>query len=193
VVAGADKVTLSPSGNTATITSRNASAFREVGIQVTVNGVPSNIFRITVRAPHRLVLNQNFVHMADATWGYETHIHYRIEDQFTDLLPSSVDINEQWTTGVVADSPGMDWRRGSEGAAVVSPADWFDRIQGETSTHTPTPRNPCSPLCNTAVYHWGGQWFVGSSTIGSGRRVQTNTWQKFTDHAEHTNRVSPAP
>lgn len=192
VVSGADKVTVAPSGNTLRVTGANASTLREVGIQVTVNGVGSRTFNLSVRAPHRLVFINN-AHNADATWGYETHVHYRIEDQFSDVLPAAVPINEQWTTGVVADFAGMDWRRGAEGAATVGPADWIDRIQGETAGHTPPPQNPCSPLCNMAVYHWGGQWFVGSSTIGRGRRVQTNTWQKYTDHAEHTNRVSPAP
>lgn len=193
VVSGADKVTVSPSGNTLSVTGANASAFREVGVQVTVNGVASRAFNLSVRAPHRLVLTRDFVQNADATWGYETQVHYRIEDQFTDLLPANVPLNEQWTTGVVADFAGMNWRRGAEGGATVAPADWFDRIQGETAGHVPAPRSPCSPLCNTAVYHWGGQWFVGSSVIGRGRRVQTNTWQKYTDHAEHTGRVSPAP
>ncbi|HEX8282831.1 MAG TPA: hypothetical protein VF588_05730 [Pyrinomonadaceae bacterium] len=194
VVAGSDKVTLSNfNNNTVTVTGRNASTFREVGIQVTVNGATSPTFRLSVRAPHRLVLTRDFVQRADATWGYDTEIHYRIEDQFTDVLPSNVPLNEHFTTGIVADFAGMDWRRGAEGGAVVNPTDWFDHIQGETAGHNPAPRNPCSPLCNTAVYHWDGEWFIGSTSIGVGRRVQTNTWQKFTDHAEHTNRTSPAP
>lgn len=194
VVAGSDKVTLSnASNNTIRVTGRNPSAFREVGVQVTVNGVTSQTFRLSVRAPHRLVLTRDFVQRADATWGYDTEIHYRIEDQFTDVLPSNVPLNEHFTTGIVADYAGMDWRRGAEGGAVVNPSDWYDHIQGETAGHTPAPRNPCSPLCNTAVYHWDGEWFIGSATIGVGRRVQTNRWQKFTDHSEHTNRNSPAP
>ncbi|MBV9926418.1 MAG: hypothetical protein JOZ96_15475 [Acidobacteria bacterium] len=160
---------------------------------MTANGATSDTFHLSVRAPHRLVLNSNFVQSADATWGYDTEIHYRIEDQFTDVLPSAVPINEQWTSGIITDFSGMDWRRGAAQGATVGASDWYDHIQGETSTHTPTPRGPCSPLCNTAVYHWNGEWYVGSTVIGSGRRVQTNTWQKFTDHSEHTNRVSPAP
>lgn len=195
LVSGNDKVVLTNFvNNTVRVTGTNQSTFREVGIRVNVDGVDSAVYRLSVRAPHRLVLIQDFVHAADATWGYNTSIHYRIEDQFTDVLPSDVAINEQWTTGLVADFAGMNWGRGPEGWATVGPTNWRDYIEGERAGHTPAPRNPCTPsLCNTAVYHWGGQWFVGSPTIGSGRRVQTNTWQKYTDHAEHTNRVSPAP
>ncbi|MCA1568136.1 MAG: hypothetical protein LC803_21325 [Acidobacteria bacterium] len=194
VVSGADKVTVSPSGNTISVTGANASAFQEVGVQVTVNGVSSRPFKLSVRAPHRLVLNSNFDHSAHGTLGYLTRIHYRIEDQFTDLLPTSVGINEQFTTGVINDYPGTNWVRGPEGGATVSPVDWADAITGQDmSTSIPPSTAPCSPLCSTRVHHFNGGWFVGSEVVGRGRRVQTNTWQRFTDHAEHTNRVSPAP
>ena len=194
VVSGSDKVSVSPSGNMLSVTSANASAFQEVGVRVTVNGVASRTFKLTVRAPHRLVLNSNFSHSAHATMGYQTLIEYRIEDQFTDVLPAAVGINEQFTTGEIDDFTGNNWSRGPAGGANVSPAGWFDVITGQSiSTSFPTATNPCSPLCNTKVHHFDGEWYVGSTTVGRGRRVQTNTWQRFTDHAEHTNRVSPAP
>jgi hypothetical protein len=43
------------------------------------------------------------------------------------------------------------------------------------------------------VDHWTGTWGIGSGTPGAGVTVQTNTWQRFQDHARHTNIVSPTP
>jgi len=56
------------------------------------------------------------------------------------------------------------------------------------------PQNPQTQLGTTAVYHWDGEWSVGSAdpSGGKGVRVQTNTWQKYQDHARHRNIVSPA-
>lgn len=142
-------------------------------------------YRVTVLAPTSLT-HINNVDNADATWGYSCEIHYSIKDQFGTILPHNVPINEQWTSGITADSAGMDWRRGAEGSATVSPTNWFDHIQGETSTHTPTPVSPAHASAGTAVYHWTGDWRVGSLTIGSGRRVISVTWQKNRGHARHT-------
>ena len=195
IVSGADKVTLSANGNTATVTGTTPSSFREVGIRVTADGAASDTYDITVRAPHRLVLIRDFQHFANTGLWYETHISYRIEDQFTDVLPTNVHINEDFTTAAIDDFAGHDWNRTiNEGAALIAPSSWFDRITGpDNNPVNPQPRSPCSPLCNTKVYHWNGGWYVGSSTIGRGVRVQTNTWVRYTDHAEHTSRTSPAP
>ena len=141
-------------------------------------------YRMTVRAPNTLVHGVD-VCSADATWGYDCQIHYSIQDNVGDTLPRDVPINERFTAAPTADSPGMDWRRGAEGAALVNPADWFDHIQGETAGHTPAPVGPGDPGANDAVYHWPGDWRVGSLTIGSGRLVATVTWQKYRGHAEH--------
>jgi hypothetical protein len=50
--------------------------------------------------------------------------------------------------------------------------------------------------CNephAAVQHWGQEWRVGSTTHGMGKRVQTDTLQKYTEKADHTVITSPAP
>ena len=142
-------------------------------------------YRLTVRAPTSLHHLRN-IDVADPTWGYDTQIHYSIRDQFGTQLPRNVPINEDFTSGITADTAGMDWRRGAEGSATVSPADWFDHIQGETAGHTPTPVGPAHADAGTAVYHWRGEWNVGSLTIGSGRHVATVTWQKNRGFARHT-------
>ncbi|MEK6320393.1 MAG: hypothetical protein AABN33_01790 [Acidobacteriota bacterium] len=202
VVAGTDKVNFSNAAdsittgtNQATVVSTGASAFHEVKIRVTVNGISSAKFMLSVRAPYRLVLNQDFIHGFDQTYGYMTEIHYHIEDQFMDFLPSDVPINEQFGA-VVNDYSGTNWRVGIPRGVLVGPMDWADIIQGEDNITAGIPLStaPCSPsLCNTKVHHWSQDWRVGSTSIGVGVRVQTDTLQKYTDHGSHQNRVSPAP
>jgi hypothetical protein len=204
VVAGTDKVNFSNGAdsittgtNQAIVVSTAASAFHEVKIQVTVNGITSASFRISVRAPYRLVLNQNFLHFFDETYGYLTEAHYRIEDQFTDFLPSDVGVNEVFGAAVNDyHNPETNWRQPAPFGTVVGPMDWADQIFGESNLAAGIPLSsaPCSPtLCNTPVQHWPQEWRVGSTVIGVGVRVQTDTIQKYTDHASVQNRVSPAP
>ncbi len=202
VTAGADKVQFTNNSSTITTTAEttpiqskgpNGSAAKDdVSVTVTVNGVASDPFSLTVLVPNSLKPLSN-VDNVDATFGYLSEIHYAILDQFGRTLPSNVPLNEKFTSALRKDFAGTDWRRGPEGGALVSPANWQDSIQGEASTFTPTPQNPQTPLGSVKVEHWNGQWQIGSATIGSGRRVQTNVWQKYQDHARHTNIVSPAP
>lgn len=142
-------------------------------------------YSLTVRAPGSLNHLRN-TDRADAVWGYDTRIHYSIQDNLGTTLPRNVPINEDFTAAPTADSAGMDWRRGAEGSATVSPADWNDHVQGETAAHTPTPVGPGHADAGTAVYHWPGNWHVGSLTIGSGTNVAAVTWQKNRGFARHT-------
>lgn len=147
--------------------------------------VTSASYRLTVLEP-RTLAHLNTVNAADPVWGYDTEVHYSIRDQFGTDLPRNVPINEQWTGGVVADAAGMDWRRGAEGSATVNPANWFDHIQGETAGHTPAPVGPGHAAAGSAVYHWPGDWRVGSLTIGNGSTVASVTWRKNRGTASHT-------
>jgi hypothetical protein len=184
-------LTLSSATNpTPTVTSAKPSAARrDAWISARHTDVSGNTtaasYRLTVLAPDSLNHLRN-VDNADPTWGYESRIHYSILDQLGDRLPRDVPINEQFTTGLIADFHGMDWRRGAEGSALVNPADWNDRIQGETAGHTPPPVNPAHADAAVAVYHWDGDWRVGSLTIGDGRLVSSVTWQKNRGFARHT-------
>lgn len=142
-------------------------------------------YNLTVRAPASLMHLRN-VDAADATWGYDTEIHYAIKDNLGVILPRNVAINEDFTAAPTADSAGMDWRVGGEGAVTVAPTDWYDHIQGETAGHTPAPVGPTHASAGVAVYHWPGNWHVGSLTIGSGTNVKNVTWQKNRGYARHT-------
>lgn len=142
-------------------------------------------YNLTVRAPATLMHLRN-VDAADATWGYSTEIHYAIKDNLGTILPRNVEINEDFTAAPTADSAGMDWRRGGEGATTVGPTDWFDHVQGESAGHKPAPVGPTHANAGVAVYHWPGNWHVGSLTIGSGTKVKGVTWQKNRGYARHT-------
>jgi hypothetical protein len=170
----------------------------DVSITVTVNGVSSNPFKMTVRAPFMLLSNPAYPappYGPDSTFVWQIQIEYLVADQFKAPVPSPISINESWTSGIYADYPGENWRRGPAGCYTTpsaTPAAFSDHIQGETTDRSPT------PVYNTqedgaAVYHWGQDWRVGTCTIGSGPRVQGDTLQKYIDHAAHTNIYSPDP
>ncbi len=180
----------SPTDATPTVTTAAASAARnDAWIRIRhsdTSGNPSAAsYRLTILSPASLTHLRD-VDTADAVWGYDCEIHYSIMNQFGIVLPSNVPINEQWTGGIVADFPFMDWRRGAEGAATVNPTDWLDHIQGELAGHFPPPVGPGNLLAGIPVYHWPGDWRVGSLTIGNGSRVISVTWQKNMGYARHT-------
>jgi hypothetical protein len=180
----------SPTDATPTVTAVAASAVvNDAWIRVRhtdASGNPSAAsYRVTILSPRSLNWLMNIC-TSDATWGYDCQIHYSILNQFATVLPRNVPINEQWTSGTVADFPFMDWRPSDEGSAMVDPADWYDHIQGELATHFPTPVGPTHALASIPVYHWTGDWRVGSLTIGDGSLVRSVTWQKYMGYAEHT-------
>jgi hypothetical protein len=189
VISGEAIVTMN--GNTV-ISTAASDEIDDVTIRLTYDGQPICDHQLTVRTPHELEHLQN-LDSADANWGYETRIRYRILDQFGDVLPDDVEVNEQWTGAVVADSAGMDWRRGAEGSNTLSPAAWDDRIQGETAGHVPAPVGPAHADAGVAVYHWPGAWFVGSLSIGNGVQMRSThwndesecVWQKYRGRARH--------
>jgi hypothetical protein len=160
-------------------------------VTATVNSQTSAPFAITSRLPFSLVAG-TIQTSCDSSFGYSTSLNYTIQDQLLTALPSGVPVNENWTTGVVNDFSGTNWRRGSPNFITTTGPGFADTIEGEDLSLPPIP----VPTCNgdsTAVQHWGQEIRVGSLTIGTGYRVQANTLQKYKGHAAHTGIVSPAP
>ncbi len=201
VVAGTDFVNFSNNSDNMT-TSTNQVVVKSTGqsislfdikIRVTVNGVQSLKFALVSKAPNRL----GFVgaeHQPDAARGYRTTIVYQIRDQFGNVLPSVVPLSEFFTTGVIADFAGMNWSPNQPNAITANPQGFSDVMAPPALlTNVPASRPPCIPLCTIMVLHREGSFHVGTLNIGQGLRVQTHTWQFYTDHAEHRNRISPAP
>lgn len=198
VASGSDKISLPTStSSTVQVTGTGQSrAANDASVTVTVGGVTSAPFKLTVRAPYTLGTDPNNpapVYSSDGTYVWSVQIPYRVLDNLLTPMPNPVSINENWTTPVANDYLNTNWRQGAAGCATLGSGGAFaDLIEGETPDRTPTPvYNPQEN--GLAVQHWGQEWRVGTCAIGSGPRVQTDTLQKYTDHAAHTNIVSPAP
>jgi hypothetical protein len=195
ITSGSDKVSFTGNG-TSSITLRSTARSispNDVTVQVTINGRTSDPFQINILAPYSLTFVAEGTTASQAN-GYTTLIQYQIRDQFGSLLPSTVPINENFTTGIINDYPGTNWIRAGDGGTLVSPSGWSDQIAGQpVNGAIPAPSPPCSPYCNVLVHHFNGDWYVGSTIKTKGVKVQTNTWNRFRDHGSHTNVVSPVP
>jgi hypothetical protein len=196
VTQGSSAVSLSSTTGTSITVSSSGSSFSssagDIRITATVGGVTSDPVHLTTHVPNKLV--PGTIDLAcNATFGYESHVNYTIQDQLGVNIPAGVDLNEQWTGGVSSDYAGTNWRRGNEGTTHTSSSSFFDDIQGENFALPPTPIPTCAGTSGTTVEHWGQDWRVGSLTVGQGARVQSDNIQKYIDHAIHTAIVSPNP
>ena len=195
VSSGSDKANLSgQTANKTNVTGKALStASGDVGVTVTAGGATSNPYPITVRGPKTLVAGAT-TDQCNSDYGYDSFLNYTIKDNLSALLLSSIPLSEKWTSAVTNDYTNANWRRG-DAAGYTSPDSTFaDHIQGEALSLPANPTPTCPPpLGSTPVQHWGQEWRVGSSTPGSGARVQTDNIQKYLDHARHTGIVSPAP
>jgi hypothetical protein len=162
--------------------------------------VTSAPFTLNLRKPYELRPN-SIADKSNTTYGYQTQIYYQILDQTGAVLPFPVPMNQHFAPGtLVNDYPGTNWTEptncGSTGACtqLYTPSNWYDLVEGaKTAGSVPTSQSPQSPRGSTPVDHWSGSWGVGGGNPGTGATVQTNTWQRFRDHARHTNIVSPPP
>jgi hypothetical protein len=158
----------------------------------------ANPFILHLRKPYELMPG-SIVDKSNATYGYQSQIYYQTLDQTGAVLPFPVPMNQDF--GSLADDySGTNWAEpkncGTTGVctSLFTPSNWYDLVEGaKTTGSVPLSEKPQSPLGSTAVDHWSGSWGVGNGHPGTGVTVQTNTWQRFRDHARHTNIVSPPP
>lgn len=179
------------------VTSTGQSAkLNDVSITATVNELTSAPFGLTVRAPYALATDSNQrtpVYFSDPTFVWETDIYYQVLDNLFTPMPVTLPLNEYFTTAIIPDYSGTNWNHGDAGCGQMEPdATFHDEIQGEYSYYTPQPVYRTN-WTGVKVIHWGQDWHIGTCTIGSGPRVQSDIIQKWTDHALHTSIVSPAP
>ncbi len=193
ITAGASKITVSSfTGSSINVLSSGtafSSSAGDVKITATAYGQTSNPFSITTRTPN-LSIQGTITLNCDQTYGYLMELDYAIQDQMSAALPSGAPVNENWTTGIVPDYSGTDWRRSDPTGINEAESTFADSIGGEDAAHTP--RATCDGN-STPIQHWGQEWRVGSTTPGFGRRIQTDTLQKYLGHAAHTQIISPAP
>jgi hypothetical protein len=169
---------------------------------VSVNGVDSDPFPLKVRRPFKINplpstgTKPNPDDEGDFVFGYKTKIHYQIEDQLGDVLPSPLPAREVFTTREIDDIPS-NWTIGSNAGysgKPSNPEDFADVITGQNIINGPNPgtQAPCKPnLCDTRVFHFCGYISVGSGVAGKGVMVATLTWQRFRDHARHCDLATP--
>ena len=201
LVAGASKAALqNQSGNTIQLRGTALStAQNDVTVQVGVTFTGGTTYATrtaTVRGPKTLTAGAPD-DSCNSAYGYDSYLNYTIQDNLGALMPSSIPLNEYWTSPVVNEPayPNANWRRQEPPGSLTSTDSTFaDQIGGEyfSLPANPTPTCP-PPLGSTAVQHWGQEWRVGSLTPGRGARVQTDKIQKYLDHARHTNIQTPAP
>lgn len=196
------KVTLGTNGqSTMQVTSAGwSSTVGDVSMTVTVNGIASDAYILTVRGPKTLQAGA-ITDSCDATYAYLSIVDYTIIDNLLSPLPSPVPLNEFWASSPACGSsyPSCNWIRGpATGFTTTSsaPSSFGDHIQGQANGYSPLAVGPsgCSTGVGTAVVQfWGQDWRVGSTSPGVGLRVQTDSLQKYIDHAKHNNIITPYP
>lgn len=161
--AGSDKATFSgQSGNTINLSGQKLSTSTgDVKVKVTVNGVTSWDYAITVGGPYRLVpATPPFLDTQDNDHGFLTYVSYTIQDNLSTALPSVVPLNENWTTGVTWNPPyspqTSNWSRGNPGGfttETATPSGFADHIYGPLLGTNPPP-NPTPTYNNPRVARW---------------------------------------
>jgi hypothetical protein len=202
ITSGADQIRFDDN-STSKVTSSNQVTVKtigfgtnenQVGVRVTVNFVSSDTFSMTTRTPYELELVGAPLTQPDPQRVWRTTIYYRIRDQLTTVLPSDVPANENFTTGFIADYPGMNWPSGPPPGAVVPPGALTDVMAPPVlfSGITPVPIYQ-TPVGSIKVAHDTQDIYIGSIFSAAGRRVQTDLQQFYLDHGAHENVVSPSP
>jgi hypothetical protein len=219
ITAGGDKLSLSCTNctsptATATAASSGCHTF-DVVVQTSYNGFMSDPFYLFINRPWNLVaandqVGNTWVYSAAKDNGYETFVNYQTYGLCaTDPPMSGYHVNEQLGSPVPY-YPGDNWAWGPATAwfmpSGLNPPTWFDRISVFSPGSNPGDPAYCGTglLCvpqwsnpgvgpHTLVDHIPQTWFIGSSSSGSGARVQTNTLQRYTDSGWHTDIVTPKP
>jgi hypothetical protein len=193
---GANEVHLSTTSGSSTTVSTSGTAFStmpgDIKIIASINEgavvASSAPFAVTSRTPYRLIAGI-IVPSCDNQWGYLYYLNYAMQDNLLDAFPSTIGVNEAWTTGVTPDYTGTNWTRSGPKGFSSTESAFADEIGGAPpSGSTPTPN------CNgptTPVQHWGQEWYIGSTTPGAGTPVQTDTLQKYINSAAHLIIKSP--
>ena len=182
---GGGKMSLSCSictSNTATSQAPSSGCQYDITIKVSVGGLNSENFLMSVNQPSYL---ESLGPPVDAGWnaaGFKSTIPYRIRDHCNNPL-SSIAVNEQF--GPFVNDTSNNWPKPTPSNTSGFSGPGFSDVIGIWGSYTPQPLVPQSPLTTTKVDHATQTFRVGSSTSGQGVQVQTNTHQKYLDHGRH--------
>lgn len=116
--------------------------------------------------------------------GYWSKVWYKCRDQYNEVLPKLIDINEEWTDGVFSDWVGEDWDRPNPSPwPQANPYGFADNIWVDVMGLTPPCRHPYGG--NTRVDHWRQRYRVGSLTPPDGKFIKDDWLQRYTDHGRN--------
>jgi Bacterial Ig-like domain (group 2) len=202
ITAGANKITVSSfTGSSITVLSSGtafSSSVGDVKVTATVNGQTSAPFSLTTRTPNKLV-PASIQTNCDSIYGYITTKSYSIQDQLQGGLPSAAPLNESFTSGWGVDYVGTNWNAslpsaGSDTTKAPNYSLMADHMSGQNKVNSPTPiPMPTCDLNSTPVVHIDQEWRIGSLASGFGRRVQTDTVQRYVGRADHFAIHTPNP
>jgi hypothetical protein len=192
VISGSSSVVLSAVGNTATLTSSGHEFSQHLGdvkVTVTVDGVTSDPFGVTSRTPTTLKnpTNINRPCTLEGKEGWERELHYRVTDNFNDLV-TNAGANEAWSGTPVWPAP--DSVGGSAGDGTFT--DTIFVCAKPPDGLSPMPQSPQDPLGTTLVDTLSQIWCSGAQdsnewgTACQGVQLQNGTVKHFLDHAEVT-------
>jgi hypothetical protein len=194
--------------NTVGITSTSYStAANDVTIQLkfTPSGGPqiTATFALGIDSPYRLTslgATQNAGIAAsnpcssapNGTAGYRSTVPYGMLSFFGASIENEY-INEVFGTPQDV-YVGNNWPAFISNPPFLSPDGTFSDIicvESAPGLLTPVSLPPQSPLLSTLIDKVSQSWYIGSQTSGSGPGVQSNTLERFQDHAVHISVISP--
>ncbi len=127
----------------------------------------------------------------DKKCGYASLHHFKINDQYGDVLPYKIELNEHWTEKRQDDwkddhPDSTNWPQGNAEKWMVDPSGDIDglTVVAPAAKYVPASKNPQNPRCSDSpVIHWNGEHYVGSLHNGKGSKVLSRKWQYYIDHA----------
>ncbi len=177
----------------------------DVVLKANFGGLPSAAFYLFINSPQSLSPYPIFGPPRGNWWdlndndGYESRIYYQTRDMCQNTLDNHT-FNEK-VGDVSFNDPSYNWLRGPATGFPGYNDDtgryWYDVITFYNDNNlcggfqcSPTAQNPSDPLGTTPVHFFGQEFWAGSFDIGTGVLIQTDTLQRYADHARHNNVVT---
>ena len=193
-----NKVQLSStSGPQISVTSTGAyfsSSVGDISFTVSVNGVPSPVFKITSRTPWELQadpLDSNTDQ--DAATGYSTIVASTLNDQLASGMTAELAWNE--SVGTPQNANGSNWATccGPLHTSGGTGPPLLDLLAPPALADNPIPApTHNSPPSGTIAYMMATQnIYIGSDTSGAGVFVQQDTLTYYIDHGAYTGIIIP--
>ena len=134
-------------------------------------------YKLTVFAPDTAAV----VSGTDSAWGdygYKSIYTMEVRDQFGDVLPAEIEVNENFGAWV-SDYSGENWGPVQPNGSMTGDIQFTDTYGITGVTYVPLPVNPGDAGANTKVEHAEQCYRAGSTTPGDGRPIKTHTCQYY--------------